>query len=151
MRPTCSFLVPTSPTSKPVRKAHNSGRNHLANVRDYYACSHLFLYRTLLLDSTSTSVQLSAMTKRKASSTRSRLPTNQAEDHLQVASDLARNILPTLLLPLVDSHQWVSEDQCLPQDSVVVSDCTLRCFHAFSGHNSPQPVSRSRQVQDFLL
>ena len=21
-----------------VRKAHNSGRNHLANVRDYYAC-----------------------------------------------------------------------------------------------------------------
>jgi U1 small nuclear ribonucleoprotein C len=24
-----------------VRKAHNSGRNHLANVRDYYACSYL--------------------------------------------------------------------------------------------------------------
>jgi U1 small nuclear ribonucleoprotein C len=23
-----------------VRKAHNSGRNHLSNVRDYYACTH---------------------------------------------------------------------------------------------------------------
>jgi hypothetical protein len=26
-----------------VRKAHNSGRNHLSNVRDYYACESLSL------------------------------------------------------------------------------------------------------------
>ena len=27
-----------------VRKAHNSGRNHLANVRDYYACKCLLFH-----------------------------------------------------------------------------------------------------------
>lgn len=32
-----------------VRKAHNSGRNHLANVRDYYACkSRLERFRQVL-------------------------------------------------------------------------------------------------------
>ena len=31
-------LASQSPFPYAVRKAHNSGRNHLANVRDYYAC-----------------------------------------------------------------------------------------------------------------
>lgn len=33
-----------------VRKAHNSGRNHLANVRDYYACKRLLShpYRSII-------------------------------------------------------------------------------------------------------
>lgn len=29
-----------------VRKAHNSGRNHLANVRDYYACQAVRYFLT---------------------------------------------------------------------------------------------------------
>lgn len=27
-------------TKSIVRKAHNSGRNHLSNVQEYYACEH---------------------------------------------------------------------------------------------------------------
>jgi len=40
-----------------VRKAHNSGRNHLANVRDYYACVSYFSL-TLVLDSFSNPLAL---------------------------------------------------------------------------------------------
>ncbi|TIC64951.1 hypothetical protein E3Q02_02366 [Wallemia mellicola] len=29
--------------SAAVRKAHNSGRNHLINVKDYYACEFIFI------------------------------------------------------------------------------------------------------------
>ena len=32
-----------------VRKAHNNGRNHLANVRDYYACARLAFSLTHIL------------------------------------------------------------------------------------------------------
>jgi U1 small nuclear ribonucleoprotein C len=34
------FILPSSSLPSAVRKAHNSGRNHLANVRDYYACEY---------------------------------------------------------------------------------------------------------------
>lgn len=33
----CDVFLTHDSTS--VRKAHNSGRNHLQNVRDYYACT----------------------------------------------------------------------------------------------------------------
>ena len=34
----------------PVRKAHNNGRNHLANVRDYYACMSCIHFVSSLTD-----------------------------------------------------------------------------------------------------
>lgn len=48
----CDVFLTHDSTS--VRKAHNCGRNHLQNVRDYYACTSFFFageltQRSLLL------------------------------------------------------------------------------------------------------
>lgn len=41
----CSHSPLVSPQRiSTVRKAHNSGRNHLSNVRDYYACMYMIKY-----------------------------------------------------------------------------------------------------------
>lgn len=59
--------------SRIVRKAHNSGRNHLANVRDYYACTEILLSRKHTL--TVPCTQHLVTTKRRASLTKSQLHT----------------------------------------------------------------------------
>jgi len=121
-----------------VRKAHNSGRNHLANVRDYYACKHLF---ALLAPHFLTPFQHSATTKPRTSSIRSPRHTRLEVVPHQEASDLVPNIY--LVLILLSPEAPRCRLVVLPGHSVSTSSPSFgRSFHKTS-RSTTFPTSNS--------